>query len=299
MKKLFYFAVIIGLFASCELYEQDEYQEQYVVESYLYANRTLPFVRISTTVPAYDYYDYSHTSNVKNAQVQVALMETENDEIAESIIEYEFKKNNYYPVETHLVKPGRTYRLKITIPEYENSITGFTTVPGDFEILSYSQDTLIYKSDEILEMNVSKSHYPNRQSIFIFNTLADSGTEENITPLFNQIWTEKEFDPHYFRRLSTHSWGTVNETNFKLNENGTVFIEYPWSEFPFFGGNMIVVNTIDNNLFDFLRSQSVQRSETGIPPGEMPNVINNIEGALGIFASVASDSINVYLKRPE
>ena len=51
MKKACTFIFILTLLAGCELYKQDNYQEYYVVESYLIANNVLPELRLSTTAP--------------------------------------------------------------------------------------------------------------------------------------------------------------------------------------------------------------------------------------------------------
>lgn len=56
-----YLLTLIALFtvlSACEVYEQDSYEEYYVVESYLVANRQLPQVRVSTTAPVNDFYAF-------------------------------------------------------------------------------------------------------------------------------------------------------------------------------------------------------------------------------------------------
>ena len=51
-------------------------------------------------------------------------------------------------------------------------------------------------------------------------------------------------------------------------------------------------------IYDFLRSQSVQLGGSSISPGEIPNVIYNIEGGIGVFGSIAADTIQTNITRP-
>ncbi|CAN5374048.1 hypothetical protein BH23BAC3_BH23BAC3_23420 [soil metagenome] len=74
MKTKIYISILTAFFlTSCFDYNQDSYEEQYVVEAYLFAGRELPDILLSTTVPADETYDYEN-SKVYNAQVEVRLL---------------------------------------------------------------------------------------------------------------------------------------------------------------------------------------------------------------------------------
>jgi hypothetical protein len=66
----------------------------------------------------------------------------------------------------------------------------------------------------------------------------------------------------------------------------------------FYEDNLIVANTIDDNVYDFIRSQETQLGGSTLSPGEIQNVIYNIEGGIGVFGALASDTVQVYIKRP-
>jgi len=52
-------------------------------------------------------------------------------------------------------------------------------------------------------------------------------------------------------------------------------------------------------MYDFLRSQSVQTGGSTLSPGEIQNIDYNVEGGIGIFGSMASDTIAVNILEPQ
>lgn len=286
---------LLMICSACQPYHQDDYKEQYVVESYLYTGRPLPLVHISKTIPVQQPYSYRRSSSVKNAKVHLQLLDKQNPPKAEQTFEYAFKKDNYYPVQTHTVLPGRAYRLRITIPGYNKTISAQTQVPEVLEILQFGPDTLRYQSGEPLRLTISASRYPGRQNVYMIGIQSQEPEVENLTPHYAALYKEKEFDPHYFNFLQMHDWGVLTEGNFTPADDGALSIVLPWNEIPFFYNNNILVSALDDNLYDFIRSQSIQRNYEGLPPGEIQNVLTHIEGALGIFGSVASDTVRVFM----
>ena len=91
----------------------------------------------------------------------------------------------------------------------------------------------------------------------------------------------------------------MNESNFEISPDSSVILQYPWLAVAFFEENQIVANIIDDNIYDFVRSQSVQLGGSTLSPGEIPNILYNIEGGIGVFGSIAADTIQTYIKRPE
>ena len=55
-------------------------------------------------------------------------------------------------------------------------------------------------------------------------------------------------------------------------------------------------SAVDDNLFDFIRSQSVQQGGSTLAPGEIPNVLDHIEGGTGIFGSLARVSHETFVR---
>lgn len=295
MKNLIPLLLLLTLITSaCEVYPQDDYEEQYVVESYLFAGRNLQQIRLSTTVPAFEFYSFENAA-VSDADVQVRLLDPNSSSI-EQVFTYQADTPGIYVPETvHEVLPERTYELFISIPATGNEITARTFVPGDFSVISGLQDTLIYQSTDQLEVTLSESSYPGRQNIFVFTTVALDTAVNNFTPLYQEFYDEEEETLEDYRVTSS---GLINEGNFTKNEDGSVTIRYPWLAVAFYGDNLIVASTLDDNLFDYIRSDEVQLGGSTLSPGEIQNVISNVEGGIGIFGSAASDTVATFIKRP-
>ena len=299
MNKIFLIAIFVTAFiAACETYPQDEYEEYYVVESYLVANRQLPFVLLSTTTPADALYDFEEQS-VNDADIEIQLLETG----PESAVESSFKYQNqlpgiYIPNLNHKVLPARTYKLQITFPDNNNRITAHTTIPDTFSVVGEVQDTVVYQSDDQLDITLTKSSYPGRQSIFVFNALAQNDIPQNLTPFYRDIYDESDNPDKDLNEFSNNSSGIINEGNFDINPDGSFTIEYPWIGIAFYGTNLIVANAMDDNIYDFVRSQNVQLGGNTLSPGEIQNVIFHVEGGIGVFGSLATDTVETFIKLP-
>ncbi|MEX2604012.1 MAG: DUF4249 family protein [Gracilimonas sp.] len=300
MKKIFLISFLItSFFISCELYPQDDYEQQYVVESYLMANNLLPKVRLSTTSPAGDFYDYDDTA-INFANVEIRLLESgPNSEVEESFNFFNSGPGVFLPNQNHKVIPRRTYQLHISFTGNNDIITAHTVVPDTFQILAGIQDSIIYQSNNQLNIHLTKSYYPGRQNIYVFNAISLNPAKENLTPFYADLFEGSEQPEDDLYQLSNNSSGILNEANFEENPDGTITLNYPWIGIAFYEGNQIIANTIDDNVYDFVRSQQVQLGGSTLSPGEIQNVIYHVEGGIGVFGALASDTIQTYVKRPE
>lgn len=300
-KTLFTITIILLFIQACDIYPQDDYEEFYVVESYLVADRQLPDIRLTRTNESLELYEISDLG-ISNADVSVRLLSSGPGSSIEVVFPFEFaadleRPGIYQPDTTHAVLPGRTYELHITFPDNNDEITAQTIIPGAFQVVGGVQDTITYQSSEQLEVDVSLSSYPGRQSIYIFNSIAQEPFFENITPFYSEVIDEDNLEDE-LERIAKTSSGIINEANFDINSDQTITIRYPWIGVAFFGPNRIVAHTIDDNIYDFVRSQGVQLGGSTLSPGEIQNVIYNIDGAIGIFGSVATDTIPTFIQRP-
>lgn len=290
--------VVLGIFlSSCEQYTQDEYREFYVVESYLVANRPLPTVRLTRTLPLEERY-LIQDAGIANAKVEINLLN--DNRSVEKTYSYSHKSNNtrgVYAINSRdPVLPRREYRLIVTFPDNSDTLTSTTIVPGSFETVGSVIDSTFYQSTEQITITTTQSEYPGRQSYFIFSLIAGNPIEENLTPFYNDQAGDNNEDSDDF---TINSSGIINEDNYDINSDETLTLRVPWLAVAFYGDNEIVANTIDNNLYDFLRSQEVQTGSgpSTLPPGEIQNIIYNVDGGIGIFGSLASDTNRVFIKR--
>jgi hypothetical protein len=286
------------LLSACETATQNNYKQYYVVESYLVANRQLPEVRLSTTNPINNVYSFEDVA-VANAEVQIRLLQKDNSTIDEVFTYSSDSAGIYHANLGHKVEPDRTYQLHISLNGGSDIITASTTVPESFEVISEVLDTIVYQSTERLEITLSKTSSFTNQSVFIFNTLAQQPIPKNLTPLYYDLYIQEEDSLEAEKRLAEFSITSsrlLNEANFSNNTDGTVTIRYPWIAVAFYGDNKLVASTVDNNIYDFIRSESVQLGGSTLSPGEIQNAITRINGGIGIFGSMASDTIDVFIK---
>ncbi len=295
-RKFLFPSLLILIFSGCDILTQDEYNEYVYVESYVVANRALPEVRISTTTPVQDEYRFSDAA-ITGANVKVVLLDENGDD--EEIFSYtgSGQPGIYVPESnTHRAIPKRTYRLDIDFNSRPEVLRAKTTIPDDFEILSEVPDSLVYQSEDRLEITISATEKTEKQNVFVFSAIALNPSPETLTPFYKGL---VEDDDAEITNFLVNSSGLINEGNFDINPDGTITLQFPWIGVAFYEENYVVANSIDKNLHDLVRSQQVQLGGgTTLSPGEIPNVIFNVEGGIGVFGSLSSDTVQTYFSRP-
>ncbi len=281
--------------AGCDLYGQDDYVEQYVVESYLIAQKPMPEVRLSTTAPFDENYYFDERA-VLGADVLIHRYDEQGNR--ERTFEYtEIERGIYMPQPQELsvpVQPRRTYRLEITMPRDNNHrITAETSVPDTFSVREVIRDKAYYQSSNQLEFRITRNRSNNRQNYFIYATESLDPGEENLTP----FWRDAADNIDELVRIRTT---IVNEENFDLNPDGTLTLRMPWIGIAFYGRNIISTYSIDDNAYDFFRSQATQTGGGAgtLSPGEIQNIIYNMDGGIGLFGSMSVLNIEAEVLRP-
>ena len=282
--------ILLGalLFGACDSYTQDEFVPEYIVESYLIAGEPLPALKLSETAPTGAFYRFENYG-VDGADVRVFLLDESGS--VEKEFRYFGRSNGIYEpsVGDEFVLGKRRYAVEIEVPGGPSTIEASTLVPGEFFIQEFDTDTLTYQEEETLKLDVSRSEYPGRQSIYI-NKLHAIDTTFALTPFYQGLWEEDEISKE---DLIDNSSGIINEANFEPLAGDLLRIELPWVAVAYFGPNDIVVDAIDDNLFDFMRT----RDNNGVGPfGEFDNPVDHIEGARGIFGSLARARIRIYVE---
>ncbi len=292
--------VILFLSGGCNPYKQDSYHQQYVVESYLVAGNPLPQVQLFTTIPAGQKYDFEDIA-VRGADVQIQLLNDDGN--TEKTYDYEMYSEGFYvPADTGTVRSQREYRLLIRVPGDSATIEASAIVPESFHLTGSPPDTVIYQSADGIPLTITKSAYPGRQNIYIFSTVAVGGLDTlRLTPFYRDIFTQQsdqdDGDKISLSDYRINASPIVNEANFTPNSNGTLTIKWPWIGIAYYGKNKLVINAIDDNIYDFVRSQSVQTGGNTLPPGQIQNAIMHVKGGIGIFGAMATDTAEVYIKR--
>jgi hypothetical protein len=272
--------------AACDVTDAGEFEEEFVVESYLVAGEPLPEVRLTRTAPVNTTYDATERA-VREAEVEVQLLDEGGDVATRyGYGEVSGRPGVYAPLAPEAVAPLRSYRLDVTTPD-GSRITGTTVVPDTFAILSVSADTVVYQSPQQLEVIISRSQFPGRdQTYFNIVTEALDVEADRLVPLAAEVYDGGDGDVT-LEDLRLNGSPPFNEANFEINPDNTITLRYPWLGVTFYGPNRISINALGDNLYDFLRSATVQQGGSTFSPGEIPDVITRLDGALGVFGSLA------------
>lgn len=293
-----YFILLIAaalLCTGCDLYTQDEYREYYVVESYLVADAPLPRVLLSTTSPVDEKYNFKENA-ISDAAVEIRRLKPDST-IAERFSYQAAEPGIFIPVSLAQVQEQQLYQLHITLANGD-SIEAKTFVPGNFRTVNKEElpEEYTYQSDRQIEITTTPSEYiTDRQSYYIFTVNAIEPDSSKLTPFYRDLVEEQDVDIINF---FVNSSGIINEKNYDRNADNTITLTVPWVAIAFFGSNDVIANTIDDNMYDFLRSQDVQTGGTTLSPGEIQNIRYHVNGGIGIFGSMASDTNRVNILRP-
>lgn len=298
--------VVLLLAAGCDTYQPAGVEKQYVVEAYLQAGDTLPPVRLSRTAPVGATYRFNEQA-VSNAEVQVRRVDVDDAlpvryvERADSAGVYRPAENANRPEGALTAQPQARYRLTVHPPPGDGieteTITAETVVPDTFSIVETSGDTLAWRQDE-LRATLTQSQYPGRRARFIVSTTALAVSRENLTPLAARIVERAEGEDFSIGELAVTESPVINGGNYALSPRGTFTIDIPWLVANFYGPNAIAIRALGDNYYDFVRSQSVQQGGSTFSPGEIPNVIERVEGGTGLFGSYAAVTYRLRVTRP-
>lgn len=288
--------LMILILASCEVISQEEYKEYVVVEAYAVANRPLPHVQVSKTSPADQFFDPADNVLLL-AVVRITLLDENGND--KHVFPYRFSFDDggvFVPVDTHyLVEPRRSYRLDVSFNDRPEVIRAVTTVPDTFTIISDVPESVVYQSEKQLEITISQAVSTASQNVFVFSSVALEPEEKNLTPFYKASVDDENIE---IEDVIINSSGLINEGNFDLNPDGTITLRFPWLGVAFYGETLVVTSLVDRNINDLIRSQQVQLGGSTLSPGEIPNIIYNVEGGIGVFGSISTDTVKTVFLNP-
>jgi len=290
---LFVLLLAVGLLGCDTTATQPE--SQVVVQAYLQAQAPIPTIRLTRTVGASDAYDPRENA-VRGASVTVEQLGTD-DAIVETVpySETDSVPGLYAPSARPTVEPQTTYRLRVETTD-GTTVTSTTAVPDSIPLVDVQNQTTVYQSDEQPAFTIKPPRpLTDRQNVYTFTVtsqLPKDSLQANLTPFYADQFDADEDSLESFRTTSS---GLLNQGNFSENADGTITVDLPWLGVAFYGPNEVAINAVDDNLYDFLRSQSAQQGS--FAPGEIPNVIEHVEGGTGIFGSYATAAQSVAIQR--
>lgn len=272
----------------------------YVVESYQEVGQPIGSVRLSRTGAINEYYSAGERA-VDGATVRIRLL-SESGGVEETfpMAGSPGEPGVYRTSADHLVLPLRVYRLEIELPQSAGTMSSETLTPGDFQIVRDGLKEVVYQRKPQFELGLTKSVYPGRQTVFVFSVEGLDAHIETLTPFYEDlIEPDNDGDEDELDEYRIVQSPPVNEENYDYEPDGTLTISLPWLAVAFYGPNRVMVSAIDDNLYDFLRSYDVQQGGSTLSPGEIPNVIEHVEGGIGVFGSFARVKSETTVKRSQ
>lgn len=287
------FAGLLLFLAACDSADFSVLDYETVVELTLIANEPVPPARVSRIVPEDQSSDFAERA-ITNAEFVLSTGSTS------MLLEASTEKPGVYEyLGKHIIQPGASYDLKVTVPGVATTITGTTNVPTAVEILSASPEAGTYLSDEQLTLIVTPGRSGDQtQSSFTLVTEAFDLREDNLVPsAAGFLENDSDLTLDDFRISASP---IITEGNFFKFPDGTIRLVYPWIGVSFYGRNVIYVNSLDRNLSDFIRAAELQQGGEGtFGPGVIPNATPILYGAHGLFGSLARDKTQFTVYPPD
>ncbi len=276
---------------------------RFVVESYHQVGKQLGNVRFTRAAGLEKKYS-SDEQGIIGADVKVFLLSEDGSrEIEFRYREIPDRPGVYEPISSDPMLELRSYELQISHPDASEIITATTFAPGLFEIVRPGLDEVVYQQDPQFELGVTRSTFPGRQTIFEFSVESLDPKIENLTPLyFDFIDPESDLadgltEEEILRDYVVIESQPVNEGNYNVLSDNTIDVRLPWFAIAFFGPLKFSASALDENLYDFFRSQNVQQGGSTLSPGEIPNAITRIKGATGIFGAYSRVTQETFVAR--
>lgn len=286
--------LLVLALVACDAVDPAPPDAGYVVEAYLEASEMLPQVRVSRTAAVGVPYDFERLA-VTNARVTIHLLDAAGT--AERTYPYRDipeQPGVYRPARFGHVMPSRTYALEVVLENEARTITARTRVPALIRLGGVNADTVVYQSTDQFVLRIRRDEQRERQGYFIFATEAMDARVEHLTPFARDLYDRGNVSLDELRQGASP---ILNEANYDVEDDSTLAIRFPWLAVLFYGPNRVTANALDDNLYDLIRTQSVQRGGSTLSPGEIPNILEHIDGGTGIFGSFARASFDIYVRR--
>ena len=307
MKRLLSLSLVLVAVAACDTTQPSIHEAEPVVEAYLVAGEPFGQVRLTNTTNLEGNYDIA-TLGLGGATVRVHELGP-GGEIVRTV-SYAAGSDTvgiYRAAGSERVRASTRYRLDVRLLD-GGSVSGETFVPGAFEFTSQSDLDKVYQGADQFEVNVTASAYPGRQGIYVVSIRALDPRPRNLTPFYldaiygieqGDAYDPDTLDVTEITDLYEASSPPINESSWEPEADGTVRIRLPWFAVAFYGPAQVEFNAIDDNLFDFFRYLTAQQGGSTLSPGELPNILDSLEGGTGVFGSMARRTIHIRILRGE
>ena len=311
----------------CDGTADDALDPQLVVSAQLGADEPLPPVFLSRVSPLLEVYDPERVA-VSGATVTLTLLAADGSD--ETVFPYlgGADAGVYEPDfgavgAVTAVRPGRTYRLDVTGPDGER-LTARTTVPPTLTLIGEAPASVVYGEGQGPELRISRSTTAERRATFVASTRALDpsdfeavvidgetffrsvpGTGALPVPIYRRFLDCEDEGPTLLCAEDPRRSEVVSGTSPVINEasyidlgDGTLLVQVPFLAFGYYGPYSVRLTSLDAALEAFLEAQTVQSGGSTLSPGEIPNLVTNVEGGLGVVGSFARVTVETTIVEP-
>jgi hypothetical protein len=274
--EIFLIALLVLALAGCDGAIESEYQEQVVVEGFIYPGGGIDSVILHYTTPFTESYNDSIYA-ITDADVRVTADGKEYQLLPAP------KRGRYFlPQAALTIEGGKTYLLSIKVKNH--TVTANTTVPMPIQ-------------------------YTNLDSTFPLTKVLLLDTNDAST--FNYVLTAAPIDipsRKYMLEVSAIDtiYGKVPTGRAGPPVDTSAYVRYSFIQtapriivysrlFGWFGRNRLSFLALDSNWVDYKRAVAYGK-EAFIP---YQSSLNHIHGGIGVWASAARDTTTVFLKLKE
>jgi hypothetical protein len=250
-------SIVFSISCYDSLNSPDQFDQKIVIQGYIYSGSKNIDVQVRKTISIDEKYS-PEKSAVSGANVNLTV-----DGKTFNLIERTSNKGTYFIQDSLIIQSGKTYILNVNTTEPKGTITAQTIVPDTFHIINVnvSRDTINFENEDVIKVTLEWTESENSEGykIAVFKATDDTAS---LT-----LWLSKGFIINDKYKITVPIF----------SEKGRFSPKY-----------ILKVCAIDKNIFDFALSF---RGE-----GESSEPTYNVSGGLGVFGSLAVDSVEVYVK---
>ncbi len=275
MKKhiIFFLVLFIAVLNGCDGAITSQYQEQMVVEGFIYPGGGIDSVILHYSTPFTNLYSDSAYA-ITGADVRVS------EGGKEYILLPAAAKGRYYlPSSALIIEGGKTYTLTVRIKNH--FVTAATTVPKPIQFINIDST---FPKDRILLLDTTNA------STFTYTLLAGPVDAET-----RRYMLEVSAIDTNFGKVSTNLFGPPVDTSayvrYSFIQTAPRIIIYS-RLFGWFGPNLLSFLALDSNWVDYKRQVGYGQNAQI----HYQSSLNHINGGIGVWASAAKDTVTVFIK---
>jgi len=268
---------LLGFFAfsGCDNPIQTAYQEQLVVNGFIYANEPIDSIVLHRTTPFGSYYDDLDYA-VDSATVTITV-----DGVAHTLLPTGLKGRYYLPASNLIVQGGKTYNLTVIAPDLQtggvHTATSSTTVPMPIHFSA------------IADSARGKTFILDTSNLSNFAFIVTAGPVD--TPDREYLLSVQALDTSYGRIRGERASSLDSTQTIRYSGIATApAIAVTPGLFNWYGPNLVTFYAIDTNWSSYQR-QVLGRGGTDFQPS-----LNHITGGIGVFGSAARDTVTIFVK---